>query len=148
MSPSMAPKANQKDIVLLNKYAASTENVFKGKGISAYLYPHHRDTHKQNLQIGDVIFFISPLDPRQRCTKRILAMPGDIVSTTTAGSSTLPPKEGAMIRIPPGHIWVEGDASAAEYKSDRTDVPSNRKSRDSRTYGPVSSGPICIAPYY
>lgn len=139
MSPSMAPEANKKDIVLLNKYAASTENVFKGKGIFAWMYPHHSDTHKQNLHIGDVIFFISPLDPRQRCTKRILAMPGDIVSTTAAGSSSSPPKEGTMIRIPPGHIWVEGDASASEYRPDGIDVPSNRKSRDSRTYGPVSS---------
>jgi signal peptidase I len=150
MSPSMAPDINRKDIVLLNKYAASTENIFMGNGLLSVLFPGHSATHRQDLHIGDVIFFISPLDPRQRCTKRILAMPGDIVSTTlghTPASSTSA-KPSAVIRIPPGHIWVEGDASASEYKegddqNPRIEVPSNRKSRDSRTYGPVSGRTIC-----
>jgi signal peptidase I len=142
MSPSMAPDINRKDIVLLNKYAASTENIFKGKGLFAILFPEHSPVHRQDLHIGDVIFFISPLDPRQRCTKRILAMPGDIVSTASAAGSTSA-TPSTVIRIPPGHIWVEGDASASEYKEEddqgrRIEVPSNRKSRDSRTYGPVS----------
>ena len=52
-------------------------------------------------------------------TKRIVAMEGDIVRT-------LPPWEDKTVRIPKGHVWVEGD--------DPT------RSRDSNTFGPLPLG--------
>lgn len=59
----------------------------------------------------------SPNNPEQLTTKRIVALQGDVVHP-------LPPSPPGPVRIPPGHVWVEGD--------------SRFRSRDSNTYGPVS----------
>jgi inner membrane protease subunit 2 len=51
-------------------------------------------------------------------TKRIVALEGDIVKT-------LPPWKDKTVRIPEGHVWVEGDAP---------------NSRDSNHFGPLPLG--------
>ena len=61
----------------------------------------------------------SPSNPAHTAIKRIIALPGDRVTTR---SPCLQPTQV----VPWNHIWVEGDA----------DDP--RKSLDSNTYGPVS----------
>lgn len=58
------------------------------------------------------------MKPEALTTKRIVGLPDDIVRTR-------PPFPHAIIRVPPGHVWVEGDARA-----DMT--------HDSNTYGPIS----------
>lgn len=152
MAPTMKPELNVYDLVLLNRHAAGTQNTL----MDNLLLRTRSDTRKQNLQVGDVVYLTAPFDPNRNVVKRILAMPGDIVQISANGSSstTTTMKEESRgeekmkrIRIPPGHVWVEGDSSALEYKkkkkkngeNNQVDIPSNVKSRDSRMYGPVSS---------
>jgi inner membrane protease subunit 2 len=45
--------------------------------------------------------FRSPINPKMMLVKRILAVEGDVVNT-------LPPYPDAEVRVPEGHIWVEG----------------------------------------
>lgn len=65
---------------------------------------------------GDVVTLRSPMTTRM-VTKRIVAVAGDIISTR-------PPREGRVITIPEGHVWVEGDERF--------------HSSDSNEYGPVA----------
>ncbi|KAH9938556.1 peptidase S24/S26A/S26B/S26C [Fomitopsis serialis] len=64
---------------------------------------------------GDVVALASPLNSKL-LVKRIIALGGDTVKT-------LPPYPDAEVRIPPGHVWVEGDEPF--------------HSEDSNTFGPV-----------
>lgn len=52
--------------------------------------------------------------------KRVIALEDDIVQTR-------PPFPDPYVRVPRGHVWVEGDGGEG-------------KSLDSNTYGPVSVG--------
>ena len=70
---------------------------------------------------GDLVTFISPLDPRRMVCKRLIGLPGDIVCVDPTGR--LAPSTEHVV-VPKGHIWVSGD---------NADL-----SRDSRNYGPVS----------
>lgn len=62
----------------------------------------------------------SPLDPEKIAVKRIIALEGDLVRPRTAHHQP-------AIRVPKGHIWVEGDAGT------------DKESLDSNTYGPIST---------
>ena len=70
---------------------------------------------------GDLVTYISPLDPRRVVCKRVIGLPGDIVCVDPTGK-TAPSTEHVV--IPRGHVWLSGDNA--------------EMSRDSRTYGPVS----------
>lgn len=72
---------------------------------------------------GDLVTFISPLDPSRPVCKRITGMPGDIVCADPTG--TYAPSTEHVV-VPKNHIWVTGDNLAW--------------SRDSRTYGPIPLG--------
>ncbi|KAH8889826.1 mitochondrial inner membrane protease subunit [Thozetella sp. PMI_491] len=74
---------------------------------------------RQGLERGMVVTFRSPNDPEKLVVKRIIALGGDVVHTR-------PPYPARAVSIPPGHMWVEGDARDPE------------KSLDSNTYGPIS----------
>ncbi|KAL1819449.1 hypothetical protein ACET3Z_014318 [Daucus carota] len=74
---------------------------------------------KYEFSLGDVIVFCSPNDYKEKCVKRITALPGDWVSS---------PFSNDVVKIPDGHCWVEGDNSAS--------------SLDSRSIGPVPLGLI------
>lgn len=83
----------------------------------------------------------SPLHPSQLLTKRILALPGDVIRVPTPNSSSSSSSKPIFtrIKIPDGHAWVEGDSSSNE----RTGIGKSGgsladKSRDSREFGPVS----------
>lgn len=75
----------------------------------------------QKLARGDLVTYISPLDPSMIVCKRVLGLPGDIVCVDPTGKIT-PSTEHVV--IPEGHLWMSGDNA--------------EMSRDSRYYGPVS----------
>ncbi|KAI0756656.1 peptidase S24/S26A/S26B/S26C [Daedaleopsis nitida] len=76
-----------------------------------------------NLSRGDLVTFISPLDPTRIVCKRITGMPGDVVCVDPTGTYA-PSTEHVM--IPKHHLWVTGDNLAY--------------SRDSRMHGPIPLG--------
>ncbi|KAJ7742480.1 peptidase S24/S26A/S26B/S26C [Mycena maculata] len=69
---------------------------------------------------GDIVALKSPHNAKHELVKRISAVEGDIVRT-------LPPYPEPEVRVPKGHIWVEGDAF---------------HSQDSNSFGPVPLGLI------
>lgn len=62
----------------------------------------------------------SPKNPENVSVKRIIGLEGDVVRTSK-------PFPNAFVRVPAGHIWVEGDGGPD-------------KSFDSNHYGPISIG--------
>ncbi|KOS22852.1 Mitochondrial inner membrane protease subunit 2 [Escovopsis weberi] len=74
---------------------------------------------QENLQRGMVVTLRSPLHPEVVAVKRVIALEGDVVKTKT-------PYPVSTVRIPQGHVWVEGDGPPGT-------------SLDSNTYGPVSA---------
>lgn len=77
---------------------------------------------QEGLQRGMIVFLRSPAHPEVVSVKRIIALEGDVVKTQQ-------PFPTPYVRIPAGHMWIEGDAGPG-------------KSLDSNTYGPVSIGLI------
>ncbi|EFQ97640.1 hypothetical protein MGYG_00678 [Nannizzia gypsea CBS 118893] len=88
---------------------------------------------KMHLQRGMVVVFpslrgsSSTAEPSKLSVKRIIALPGDIVTTRPSKSGEGDQKTQI---VPWNHVWVEGDA---------TDPDSTF---DSNTYGPISMGMI------
>ena len=74
----------------------------------------------ERLSRGDIVTFVSPLDPQRVVCKRILGLPGDTICVDPTGEKA-PSTEHVI--VPAGHFWVGGDNAAW--------------SRDSRDYGPV-----------
>lgn len=74
----------------------------------------------ERLGRGDIVTFVSPLDPQRTVCKRILGLPGDTICVDPTGEKA-PSTEHVI--VPTGHLWVSGDNAAW--------------SRDSRDYGPV-----------
>lgn len=75
------------------------------------------------LKRGDLVTYVSPLDPTRAVCKRLVGLPGDIICVDPTG--TYAPSTEHVV-VPRGHIWVVGDNA--------------EMSRDSRLYGPVSMG--------
>jgi signal peptidase I len=86
------------------------------------------------LEKGDVVIARSPQNPEQTVCKRIRAFGGELVKVNTGagagGTFSRTSRYGSRsgnhsgtIKLPPGHVWLEGDN------------PSD--STDSRMYGPV-----------
>ncbi len=77
----------------------------------------------KRLRRGDLVTYISPIDPTRRVCKRVTGLPGDIICVDPTGEYA-PSTEHVV--VPRNHIWVTGDNLAW--------------SRDSRMYGPVPLG--------
>ena len=105
--------------------------------ISQSNLPTYLPTYLPNLSIYLYIYdtwnmYRSPQDPSRLVIKRIVGLEGDLIPTTTQppSSSSFPPSTTTTTtattppppRIPPGHVWVQGD-----------DPP---HSLDSHVYGP------------
>ncbi|KAI0330533.1 LexA/Signal peptidase [Cubamyces sp. BRFM 1775] len=75
------------------------------------------------LKRGDLVTYISPVDPARTVCKRVTGLPGDIVCVDPTGQYA-PSTEHVV--IPRNHLWVTGD-----------NLP---YSRDSRMYGPIPFG--------
>ncbi|KAK2594249.1 hypothetical protein QQS21_008028 [Conoideocrella luteorostrata] len=73
---------------------------------------------QDGLERGMVVTLRSPNHPEITAVKRVVALEGDVVKTKT-------PYPISTVKIPQGHIWVEGDGPPGS-------------SLDSNTYGPVS----------
>ncbi|XP_037692287.1 mitochondrial inner membrane protease subunit 2 isoform X1 [Choloepus didactylus] len=97
MQPSLNPGGSQSsDVVLLN----------------------HWKVRNFEVQRGDIVSLVSPKNPEQKIIKRVIALEGDIVKTTG--------HKNRYVRVPRGHIWVEGDHHGHSF--------------DSNSFGPVSLG--------
>ncbi|KAI1248694.1 hypothetical protein MGN70_009894 [Eutypa lata] len=104
--PSMYPFLNaerdqtlRRDIVLNFKYGA-----------------------QDDLQRGMIVTFWSPWNPELVAVKRIIGLEGDVIRTRD-------PFPVPTVRVPPGHVWVEGDGG-------------ERDSWDSNAYGPIATALI------
>ncbi|CAM4473969.1 unnamed protein product [Lepidochelys olivacea] len=97
MQPSLNPGERQvSDVVLLN----------------------HWSIRNYEVQRGDIVSLVSPKNPEQKIIKRVIALEGDIVKTIGY--------KNKYVKIPHGHIWVEGDHHGHSF--------------DSNAFGPVSLG--------
>jgi len=76
------------------------------------------------LKRGDLIVAVSPIDPTMSICKRILGLPGDVITVDPTAEDEARRKEHVF--VPEGHVWLVGDNAAM--------------SRDSRVYGPVPVG--------
>lgn len=81
---------------------------------------------------GDLVIASHPLLPERTVGKRIIAMGGDTVEVnpgslrpakSEAGGGEGEGGAGEYLRVPPGHVWLQGDNLS--------------NSTDSRDYGPV-----------
>jgi len=97
---------------MLPTISAEGELVLSNK-LTCRLFP-------ERLSRGDIVAFVSPLDPQRVVCKRILGLPGDTICVDPTGEEA-PSTEHVI--IPVGHYWMGGDNAAW--------------SRDSRDYGPV-----------
>ncbi|XP_041071642.1 mitochondrial inner membrane protease subunit 2 isoform X1 [Cetorhinus maximus] len=97
MQPSLNPPGRTTcDIVLLNRWSVRNYEV----------------------QRGDIVSLVSPKNPEQKIIKRVIALEGDIIRTMGY--------RNRYIKIPNGHLWIEGDHHGHSF--------------DSNAFGPVSLG--------
>ncbi|XP_054042935.1 mitochondrial inner membrane protease subunit 2 isoform X1 [Rissa tridactyla] len=97
MQPSLNPGGRQaSDVVLLN----------------------HWSIRNYDVQRGDIVSLVSPRNPEQKIIKRVIALEGDIIKTIGYKKK--------YVKVPHGHIWVEGDHHGHSF--------------DSNAFGPVSLG--------
>ncbi|PNP47375.1 hypothetical protein TGAMA5MH_01192 [Trichoderma gamsii] len=73
---------------------------------------------QEDLQRGMIVTLRSPFHPETIAVKRVVALEGDVIKTKQ-------PYPVSTVKIPQGHVWVEGDGPPGS-------------SLDSNTYGPVS----------
>ncbi|XP_075065131.1 mitochondrial inner membrane protease subunit 2 isoform X4 [Mixophyes fleayi] len=97
VAPSLNPGGkDESDVVLLNRWSIRNYEV----------------------QRGDVVSLVSPKNPEQKIIKRVIGLEGDIVKTIGYKKQ--------YVKIPSGHMWVEGDHRGRSF--------------DSNAFGPVSLG--------
>ncbi|KAM8972053.1 mitochondrial inner membrane protease subunit 2 [Pelodytes ibericus] len=97
MQPSLNPAGrSDSDVVLLNRWSIRNYEV----------------------QRGNIVSLLSPKNPEQKIIKRVIALEGDIVKTMG--------HKNRYIKVPKGHMWVEGDHYGHSF--------------DSNAFGPVSLG--------
>ncbi|KAJ2769073.1 hypothetical protein IWQ57_003263 [Coemansia nantahalensis] len=97
MQPALNPDSNRlrRDVVLVDKMV--------------------RGELAERLRRGDIVTLASPFDPDRRLVKRIVALPHDCIVPLG--------RPDALVRVPKGHCWIEGDESF--------------HSSDSNSFGPV-----------
>ncbi|KAK7931604.1 hypothetical protein PG985_002316 [Apiospora marii] len=89
--------------------------------ITGKMYGIKRAVAPSALQRGMFATFVSHTGTDYGYGKRIIALPGDIVRTRSDCV------HNRYVKIPPGFLWIEGDAGA-------------RKSYDSNQFGPIAVG--------
>ncbi|XP_035746801.1 mitochondrial inner membrane protease subunit 2 isoform X1 [Egretta garzetta] len=125
MQPSLNPGGRKaSDVVLLNHWSIRNYDVQRGDIVSLVLLTFDPSTKGE--QIGgeseetekDVTLAKSPRNPEQKIIKRVIALEGDIIKTIGYKKK--------YVKVPHGHIWVEGDHRGHSF--------------DSNAFGPVSLG--------
>ncbi|XP_029472824.1 mitochondrial inner membrane protease subunit 2 isoform X2 [Rhinatrema bivittatum] len=97
MQPSLNPVGTLgSDIVLLNRW----------------------NVRNFQVQRGDIVSLVSPKNPEQKIIKRVIALEGDVIKTMGY--------KNRYVKIPGGHVWVEGDHHGHSF--------------DSNSFGPISLG--------
>ncbi|ROW05289.1 hypothetical protein VSDG_00137 [Cytospora chrysosperma] len=114
-------------LLFIDKHVVGTTRI-EGPSMYPYLNDRYNQTRwgdvcltwklyaQEGLQRGMIVTFHNPLKPEALTVKRIVGLPGDLVHTR-------PPFPNSFIRVPPNHIWVEGDGT---------------NTIDSNTFGPIS----------
>lgn len=85
MQPVLNPSSGSQDYVFLSRWAI-------------------RNMHVER---GDIVSLTSPKDPELKLIKRVVGLQGDVVSTVGYKKQ--------FVKIPDGHIWVEGDHTGMFY---------------------------------
>ncbi|CAJ1957806.1 unnamed protein product [Sphenostylis stenocarpa] len=88
------------------------------------LLAEHVSPRLGKVSYGDLVLVKSPLNPKLRVTKRVIALEGDTVTYF----DPLHSEASQVAVVPKGHVWIQGDNIYA--------------SHDSRYYGPVPYGLI------
>ncbi|KAF9469080.1 peptidase S24/S26A/S26B/S26C [Collybia nuda] len=100
-------------IIFLSKFYY-VPHLITGQSMQPTLNPEHsvwRDVGifdrysihtKRSYRRDDIVAVRSPQDAKRMLVKRILAVEGDLVMT-------LPPYPDPVVRVPTGHLWIEGD---------------------------------------
>lgn len=137
-------------IIFINDNVLETTHI-TGASMAPTLSPRYHETGQEDLvlwkkwnptrdlQRGDVVHFSNPARPEGLAVKRIIALEGDIVLLNKRrrprrGEGPEIPEARSWdawkgrAKIPPGHIWVEGDNTG--------------HSTDSNDYGPISKSLI------
>ncbi|PSR81971.1 mitochondrial inner membrane protease subunit-like protein [Coniella lustricola] len=116
-------------VVFVNDHVFELTTI-RGPSMSPYFNERYNETTssdvcltrkfwpQQDLQRGMIVTFYNPLKPDVLTTKRIVGLPDDLIRTK-------PPFPDPYVRVPPNHVWVEGDEGGSLTK-------------DSNTYGPIS----------
>ncbi|XP_028345668.1 mitochondrial inner membrane protease subunit 2 isoform X2 [Physeter macrocephalus] len=120
MQPSLNPGGSQSsDVVLLNHWKVRNFEVQRGDIVSLVgilavdsVKDWSWNTRFLLCDLG------SPKNPEQKIIKRVIALEGDIVKTMG--------HKNRYVKVPRGHIWVEGDHHGHSF--------------DSNSFGPVSLG--------
>ncbi|XP_069852286.1 mitochondrial inner membrane protease subunit 2 isoform X1 [Dipodomys merriami] len=122
MQPSLNPGGSQSsDVVLLNHWKVRNFEVHRGdivslvdpSGCPASTWVDELDVDAEIWSHGR-----SPKNPEQKIIKRVIALEGDIIRTIG--------HKNRYVKVPRGHIWVEGDHHGHSF--------------DSNSFGPVSLG--------
>ncbi|XP_024912086.1 mitochondrial inner membrane protease subunit 2 [Cynoglossus semilaevis] len=86
----------------------------------ASMQPFLNPVRNYEVQRGDIVSMLSPKNPQQKIIKRVIGLEGDFIRTLHY--------KNRYVRVPGGHLWVEGDHHG--------------HSLDSNSFGPVSVGLI------
>ncbi|XP_040327513.1 mitochondrial inner membrane protease subunit 2 [Herpailurus yagouaroundi] len=122
MQPSLNPGGSQSsDVVLLNHWKVRNFEVQRGDIVSLVSTTVNKTDPSS---CPDDAYIIvkedrqnrSPKNPEQKIIKRVIALEGDIVKTMG--------HKNRYVKVPRGHIWVEGDHHGHSF--------------DSNSFGPVS----------
>ncbi|XP_041569707.1 mitochondrial inner membrane protease subunit 2 isoform X5 [Taeniopygia guttata] len=89
-----------------------------GREASDVVLLNHWSIRNYDVQRGDIVSLVSPRNPEQKIIKRVIALEGDIIKTIGYKKK--------YVKVPHGHIWVEGDHHGHSF--------------DSNAFGPVSLG--------
>ena len=77
----------------------------------------------KKLSRGDLVTYVSPLDPSRVVCKRLIGLPGDVVCVDPTGTAA-PSTEHVV--IPKGHVWLAGQCRSFQRFEDvwsSLDVP-------------------------
>jgi len=137
-------------VIFLNDNILEVTSI-EGSSMSPALSPHYHAAREEDkvlwrkwrvlrdLKRGDVVHFDNPCYPDRFAVKRVIALEGDTVMLDSKrrpawrDGSEAPEAASwdawkGRVRVPAGHVWVEGDNRA--------------RSKDSNYYGPISKSLI------